>query len=114
MISKELLSEVFPLIDIEKSYFEKEKLYYCDIYGYNRIDTIESLIPYFQLWASLIHNFSICSYFSKIDNGWLLYCISEIPYGMEITNKIDGKIYENPLFPITEICQLILENKENQ
>lgn len=108
-ISKDLLSEVLKEIDIEKSYVEYNKLHYIDIHGNKELLHITQIIHHFAIWASIKHKWNIASYYSAIDNGWLLYEINCTPYGLEFSNE---DIYDNSFEPIIKACQWILDNKE--
>ncbi len=113
MINKELLSAAMQEINIEKSYVEHNKLNYTDIHGNRELLDISQIIHFFIIWAEITHNWSIASYYSKIDNGWLLYEISTTPYGLELPYELDGYVYNNPFEPVLKACQWIL-NKDSK
>lgn len=111
-ISKELLVESLQEIDIEKSFIEYNILHYVDIHGNKELLHISQIIHNFIIWASIKHKWNITSYYSELDNGWLLYEINNIPYVLELSNELNGCIYNNPFEPIIKACQWILENKD--
>ena len=110
IISIELLGEVYDSIDIRKSRIEKDSLFYYDIYGnFEKLD-IRGLVFDFIMYANK-HGFTLKTYFSNIDNGWLVDL--ESFNGLEVSDEIECSIYDNGWEAIFKACEWISKNIES-